>query len=33
VLVEELKMAGEFENTIIAISGDHGPADLPLQLA
>ena len=24
VLVKELKKAGEFENTIIAISGDHG---------
>jgi len=29
VLVEELKKAGEFENTIIAISGDHGPAGFP----
>lgn len=29
ILVEELKAAGEFENTIIAISGDHGPAGFP----
>ncbi len=29
VLVEELKEAGEFENTIIVISGDHGPAGFP----
>lgn len=29
VLVEELKKAGEFENTIIAVSGDHGPAGFP----
>ena len=29
VLVEELKAAGEFKNTIIAISGDHGPAGFP----
>jgi len=29
VLVEELKLSGEFENTIIAISGDHGPAGFP----
>ncbi|MBL4884147.1 MAG: sulfatase [Planctomycetaceae bacterium] len=29
ILVEELKKAGEFENTIIAISGDHGPAGFP----
>ncbi len=29
VLVEELKKAGEFENTIIVISGDHGPAGFP----
>ncbi|MEK6236046.1 MAG: sulfatase [Planctomycetales bacterium] len=28
-LVEELKKAGEFENTIIAVSGDHGPAGFP----
>lgn len=29
VLVEELKQAGEFENTIIVVSGDHGPAGFP----
>lgn len=29
VLVEELKDAGEFENTIIVVSGDHGPAGFP----
>jgi arylsulfatase A-like enzyme len=29
VLVEELKKAGEFENTIIAISGDHGAPGFP----
>jgi N-sulfoglucosamine sulfohydrolase len=25
VLIEELKAAGEYENTLIAVSGDHGP--------
>lgn len=29
ILVEELKRIGEFENTIIVISGDHGPAGFP----
>jgi arylsulfatase A-like enzyme len=29
ILVEELKAAGEFENTLIVISGDHGPAGFP----
>lgn len=29
VLVQELKRAGEFDNTLIAISGDHGPAGFP----
>jgi arylsulfatase A-like enzyme len=29
VLVEELKRAGEYEKTIIAVSGDHGPAGFP----
>ena len=29
VLVEELRKAGEYENTIIAVSGDHGPAGFP----
>ena len=29
VLVEDLKKTGEFENTIIAVSGDHGPAGFP----
>ncbi len=29
VLVEELKKTGEFENTIIAISGDHGAPGFP----
>jgi arylsulfatase A-like enzyme len=29
VLVEELKKADEFENTIIVVSGDHGPAGFP----
>ena len=29
VLVEELKKTGEFDNTIIVISGDHGPAGFP----
>jgi N-sulfoglucosamine sulfohydrolase len=29
ILVEELKKAGEWENTVIAVSGDHGPAGFP----
>lgn len=29
VLIDELKKAGEYGNTIIAISGDHGPAGFP----
>lgn len=29
VLVSELKEAGEFDNTLIVISGDHGPAGFP----
>ena len=29
VLVEELRNVGEYENTIIAVSGDHGPAGFP----
>lgn len=29
VLIEELKKAGEYENTIIAISGDHGAPGFP----
>jgi arylsulfatase A-like enzyme len=29
VLVDDLKKAGEFENTIIAISGDHGAPGFP----
>lgn len=29
VLVDELKKTGHFENTIIAVSGDHGPAGFP----
>lgn len=29
VLVEELKAAGELENTLIVISGDHGPPGFP----
>jgi len=29
VLIEELKKAGEYKNTIIAVSGDHGPAGFP----
>ncbi|MCM8534611.1 MAG: sulfatase [Lentisphaeraceae bacterium] len=29
VLVEELKKAGEFENTIIVVSGDHGAPGFP----
>jgi len=29
VLVEELRNIGEYENTIIAVSGDHGPAGFP----
>ena len=29
VLVEELKKNGHFENTVIAVSGDHGPAGFP----
>ncbi|MCP4847816.1 MAG: sulfatase [Verrucomicrobiaceae bacterium] len=29
VLVEELRKAGEYENTIVAVSGDHGPAGFP----
>ena len=29
VLIEELKEAGEYENTIIVVSGDHGPPGFP----
>ncbi len=29
VIVDELKKSGEYENTIIAVSGDHGPAGFP----
>ena len=29
VLIEELKKVGMYDNTIIAISGDHGPAGFP----
>ncbi|MEO0509334.1 MAG: sulfatase [Verrucomicrobiota bacterium] len=29
ILVEELKRTGEYKNTLIAISGDHGPAGFP----
>lgn len=29
VLVEELKQAGELDNTIIVVSGDHGPPGFP----
>lgn len=29
VLIEELKKADEFENTLIVVSGDHGPAGFP----
>lgn len=29
VLVEELQKIGEYQNTIIAVSGDHGPAGFP----
>lgn len=29
VLVEELKKAGQFDDTIIVVSGDHGPAGFP----
>lgn len=29
VLLDELKQAGEFENTLIVISGDHGPPGFP----
>ena len=29
VLLDELKQSGEYENTIIVISGDHGPAGFP----
>ncbi|WP_231756470.1 sulfatase family protein [Lignipirellula cremea] len=29
VLVEELRRSGEYENTLIAVSGDHGPAGFP----
>jgi len=28
-LIEELKKAGEYENTIIVVSGDHGPPGFP----
>lgn len=28
-LVEELKRTGEYENTVIAVSGDHGPPGFP----
>jgi len=29
VLVDELRKSGEYENTLIAVSGDHGPAGFP----
>ena len=29
VLIEELKKTGQYDNTIIAVSGDHGPAGFP----
>ena len=29
ILIEDLKKAGEYENTIIVISGDHGPPGFP----
>ena len=29
ILIEELKKAGEYENTIIVVSGDHGPPGFP----
>ena len=29
ILIENLKKAGEYENTIIAVSGDHGPPGFP----
>ncbi|MEM9016895.1 MAG: sulfatase [Verrucomicrobiota bacterium] len=29
VLLEELEKSGQYENTIIAVSGDHGPAGFP----
>ena len=29
VLIEELKKVGEYENTIIVVSGDHGPPGFP----
>lgn len=29
VLLDELKKAGELENTIVVVSGDHGPAGFP----
>jgi N-sulfoglucosamine sulfohydrolase len=29
VLVDELKASGRFDNTLIAVSGDHGPAGFP----
>ncbi len=29
VLIEELKAAGEYDNTLIAVSGDHGPPGFP----
>lgn len=29
ILIEELKATGEYENTLIAVSGDHGPPGFP----
>ena len=29
ILIEELKKAGEFDNTLIVVSGDHGPPGFP----
>ena len=29
ILIEELKKAGEYENTLIVVSGDHGPPGFP----
>ena len=29
ILIEELKKVGEYDNTIIVVSGDHGPPGFP----
>ena len=30
ILIDELKKRGEYENTLIVVSGDHGPPGFPM---